>query len=131
MYADTNEAPTRSIVPNRPLRFAGLGERTIHGFTAIVAHHGPGRILGLRGISRERCPDGLLLPNAKRTHTYGMRCSVDLLFLDEDWTPLVAVREVAPGHRVKVPNATHMLILPSDWDIDKWDEEAAMEGAGQ
>jgi hypothetical protein len=49
-----------------------------------------------------------------------MRFPLDLLFLGSDSEPLIAVREVGPGHRVRVPEAAAVLELPSDWDIDRW-----------
>ena len=118
-------------LPATQFRFKGQKKTVKHGFELIEARSLPARLLGLRFIGRDRTPDGLYLPGTNRTHTYGMRFHVDLLFLGEDDKPLVAVRDVDPGHRVKVPAASSVIVLPSDWDIDKWQEAANQEGAGQ
>lgn len=129
MYAQTERSSLTSTWSGRPARFAGLGSQVVHGFEAIVADHGPARLLELRGLSRRRCPEGLLLPNRNRTHTYGMRFDVDLLFIDDEWNPLIAVPDVTPRKMVKEPDASHLLILPSDWDIQKLN--ATVEGQGR
>lgn len=71
-------------------------------------------------LDRHRAPEGLLIPRCRSVHTYGMRFPLDLLFLGPDREPLIAVREVGPGHRLRVPEAESVLELPSDWDIEKW-----------
>ena len=81
------------------------------------------RLLGLALLDRHRAPEGLLIPRCRSVHTYGMRFPLDLLFLGPDCQPLIAVREVGPGHRVRVPEAAAVLELPSDWDLEKWEEE--------
>ncbi len=63
-----------------------------------------------------------MIPRCRSVHTYGMRFPLDLLFLGVDFEPLIAVREVGPGHRVRVPEARSVLELPSDWDVERWDE---------
>lgn len=69
-------------------------------------------------MDRSQVPGGLLIPSCKSVHTFGMRFALDLLFLGPGEEPLVAIREVGPGHRVKVPEAGSVLELPSDWDVD-------------
>lgn len=111
----------------KQIRFIGQTRVKKHGFDLIQANSVISRLLGLRFISRKRCPEGIYLKNTNRTHTYGMRFDVDLLFLDENNRPQIAVRQVDPGHRVKVPEASHLIVLPSDWDIDKWSETVDQE----
>ena len=41
---------------------------------------------------------------------------------------MIAVREVGPGHRVRVPEADSVLELPSDWDIEKWECGISSDG---
>lgn len=125
MFASTTLPHVRS---GSQLRFIGQERVKKHGFDLITADSLISRLLGLRFISRKRSPEGIYLKHTNRTRTHGMRFDVDLLFLDEDHTPLIAIRQVDPGHRVKVPEATHMIVLPSDWDVEKWNENVDQEG---
>lgn len=118
-------------LPVKQFRFKGQKTVIRHGFEVIDARGPIARLLGLRFINRRRSPEGLLLRGTNGTHTYGMRFNVDLLFLDEDGSPTIAVRDVDPGHRVKVPEASSVIVLPSDWDIEKWQENLDQEEAGQ
>ena len=85
------------------------------------------RLLGLAMLDRHRAPEGLLIPSCRSVHTYGMRFPLDLLFLGPGHEPMIAVREVGPGHRVRVPEAESVLELPSDWDVEKWNCESLGE----
>lgn len=111
-------------------RFRRLEKRRVHGFEVMVAGDPLSRLFGLAMLDRHRAPEGLLIPRCRSVHTYGMRFPLDLLFLGKDHEPLIAVREVGPGHRVRVPEASSVLELPSDWDIDKWEEAATSARAG-
>ncbi len=115
--------------PGKQFRFIGQDRAVKHGFEVIEAKSLFSRLLGLRFIGRSRSPEGIYMENTDRTHTYGMRFPVDLLFLNENREPVIAVREVTPGHRVKVPEATHLIVLPSDWDVEKWNEQVTQESA--
>lgn len=103
-------------------RFRRLGIRRVHGFEVVVADDPLSRLLGLALLDRHRAPEGLLIPRCRSVHTYGMRFPLDLLFLGVQGEPLIAVREVGPGHRLRVPGADSVLELPSDWDIEKWED---------
>lgn len=111
-------------------RFRRLEFRKVHGFEVPVASGPVSRLLGLAMLDRHRAPEGLLIPRCRSVHTFGMRFSLDLLFLGPDCEPLIAVREVGPGHRIRVPEARSVLELPSDWDVEKWDEAVADEAEG-
>lgn len=104
-------------------RFRRLERKRLHGFEVPVAADPLSRLLGLALLDRHRSPEGLLIPRCRSVHTFGMRFPLDLLFLGEECQPLIAVREVGPGHRVRVPQAAAVLELPSDWDIDSWEAE--------
>lgn len=106
----------------RRFRKLKLGE--VHGFTVPVASNPISRMLGLALLDRHRAPAGLLIPRCRSVHTFGMRFPLDLLFLGPAGEPLIAVREVGPGHRVRVPEARAVLELPSDWDVEKWEQVA-------
>lgn len=108
------------ISSGNQVRFIGQERVKKHGFDVIKTDSLIARLLGLRFISRRRSPEGIYIENTNRFRTHGMRFDVDLLFLDENHTPVIAVRQVDPGHRVKVPEATHVIVLPSDWDVEKW-----------
>lgn len=116
-------------------RFRRLERRRVHGFEVPVADGPLSRLFGLALLDRDRAPEGLLIPRCRSVHTYGMRFPLDLLFLGPGLEPLIAVREVGPGHRVRVPEAESVLELPSDWDVEKWDvairEERGTRGSGR
>ncbi|MBN8867216.1 MAG: DUF192 domain-containing protein [Solirubrobacterales bacterium] len=97
-------------------RFRRLGTEVVHGFEVPVAGDPFSRLVGLSFLDRDRAPEGLLIPACRSVHTFGMRFPLDLLFLGSGHRPLVAVRAVGPGHRVRVPQAEAVLELPSDWD---------------
>ncbi len=108
-------------------RFRRLSRQTVHGFEVLVAGDPVSRLLGLALLDRHRAPEGLLIPRCRSVHTYGMRFPLDVLFLGPDFQPLLAVREVGPGHRVRVPEAEAVLELPSDWDVEKWESATGAE----
>lgn len=103
-------------------RFQRLRSRRVHGFEVLVADDPISRLLGLALLDRHRAPEGLLIPRCRSVHTFGMRFPLDLLFLGRELEPLMVVREVGPGHRVRVPEADSVLELPCDWDLEPGDE---------
>jgi hypothetical protein len=105
---------TRSNSPAR--RFRRLERRPFSGVEVMVAGDPLSRLVGLAFLDRDRAPQGLLIPRCRSVHTYGMRFPLDLFFLGSTGRPLVAVREVGPGHRVRVPRAAAVLELPSGAD---------------
>ncbi len=112
-------------------RFRRLDWQEVHGFLVPVAADPLSRLMGLALLDRHRSPEGLLIPRCRSVHTYGMRFPLDLLFLGPELEPLIAVREVGPGHRVRVPDAESVLELPSDWDVDEWERVAMAGGNGR
>lgn len=98
-------------------RFRRLERRTLNGVECMVAGDPLSRLVGLAFLDRDRAPQGLLIPRCRSVHTYGMRFALDLLFLGSTGRPLVAVREVGSGHRVRVPRASAVLELPSGADL--------------
>jgi len=112
-------------------RFRRLEVRRVHGFQVPVANDPLSRLLGLAMLDRHRAPDGLLIPRCRSVHTYGMRFPLDLLFLGPELQPLIAVREVDPGHRVRVPEAESVLEIPSDWDAGAWEDTSMAAGGGR
>lgn len=57
------------------------------------------RLLGLAYLDRAQAGPGLLIPRCRSVHTFGMRFSLDLYFLDECGAVL-AVRRGVPARRV-------------------------------
>lgn len=95
-------------------RFRRLERRRLQGVEAAVAGGPISRLLGLAFLDRKLAPEGLLIPRCRSVHTHGMRFSLDLIFLDAEERPIVAVCEVPAGHRVRVPKARSVLEIPSE-----------------
>jgi uncharacterized membrane protein (UPF0127 family) len=83
------------------------------GFDVPVAGTWRSRLLGLAFLDRARAGPGLLIPRCRRVHTFGMRFSLDLLFLDADGRVVELRRGVEPGRFVRCPDAVDVLELPA------------------
>ncbi len=99
--------------PAGPRRFRDLPRQSLLGFTVPVATTRTARLLGLAMLDREDAGDGLLIPDCRSVHTFGMRFELDLLFLDEEGNVVELRRSVPPGQRVRCPAAGSVLELPS------------------
>jgi uncharacterized protein len=99
--------------PSGAKRFAGLPLAAIGDLEVPVAAGFRARLLGLAHLDREEAGSGLLIPDCRSVHTFGMRFALDLVFLDRLGRPLAASRAVPPrrlaGHRA----AAAVLELPS------------------
>ena len=71
------------------------------------------RLLGLAFLARERTGVGLLIPRCSSVHTFGMRFSLDLVFLDERGAPLAVRRNVRPRRLVRHRRAAAVLEIPA------------------
>ncbi len=58
------------------------------------------RCRGLIGADSERVSKGLALPHCQSVHTFGMRVSLDLVFVDRGRRVLRVCRDVPPGRLV-------------------------------
>jgi uncharacterized membrane protein (UPF0127 family) len=96
-----------------PFRFRGLERATLLGVEVPVARKHRTRLVGLALLSRERAGDGLLIPDCSSVHTFGMRFSLDVLFLDDEERVLEIRRGVPPGRVLRCPGAMAVLELPS------------------
>jgi uncharacterized membrane protein (UPF0127 family) len=87
--------------PNRPppLRLRGLPRSTVAGASYPVATTRPSRLLGLALLDRDRAGPGLLIPNCRSVHTFGMRFRLDVFFLDAEGR-FIALRAAVPPRRV-------------------------------
>ena len=99
--------------PAGPRRFRNLPHREVLGFTVPVATTRMARLLGLALLDPVSAGEGLLIPNCRSVHTFGMRFDLDLIFIDEGGNVVELRRSVSPGQRVKCPNADAVLELPS------------------
>lgn len=95
-------------------RLMRLPVRTVLGCEVPVAGSALARLLGLAWLERDRAGTGLLIPDCRSVHTFGMRFPLELVFLDRSgrvvrWEPRVgpgrilferraeAVLELVPG----------------------------------
>jgi len=71
------------------------------------------RLRGFLGHSAPETGEGLLLSPCQAVHTYGMRFSLDIVFLDRDGIVVALYERLAPGSRTKMEvRARHALELP-------------------
>lgn len=77
-----------------------------------VARGAWARTLGLSHLDRDEAGTGLLIPGCAAVHTFGMRFSLDLVFLDADLRPLSRRRAVAPRRFAWDRGASAVLELP-------------------
>lgn len=72
------------------------------------------RLLGLAGLDRVEAGAGLLIPRCSSVHTFGMRFSLDLYFLDEAGE-VVGVRRGIRARRVaNCRTASAVLEVPAE-----------------
>ena len=96
-----------------PERFSGLPRREVLGHTVPVATTRVARLLGLALLDPFEAADGLLIPDCRSVHTFGMRFPLDLLFLGEGGSVVDLRRSVPPWRFVRCKDADAVLELPS------------------
>ncbi len=96
-----------------PFRFRGVERTELLGLEVPVATSPLSRLLGLALLSREEAGTGLLIPRCRSVHTFGMRFSLDLLFLDGERRVVELHRAVASGRVIRCRQASALLELPS------------------
>ncbi len=84
---------------------AGREFRLAQGFRA--------RLLGLAVLDREEAGDGLLIPRCSSVHTFGMRFSLDLYFLDREGAVVATRLAVSPKRLAFCRGASAVLELPT------------------
>ena len=82
------------------------------GLTLLVARSWRARLLGLAFLDELPHRHALLIPGCRSVHTFGMRFSLDLLWLDHDASVLRADRDVRPGRVRGCATACAVLELP-------------------
>lgn len=96
-----------------PRRFADLPRERILGFTVPVAATRRSRLLGLALLDRAEAGEGLLIPDCRAVHTFGMRFALDLVFLNAEGRVVELRRSVPPRRVARCRAARAVLELPS------------------
>ena len=97
-----------------PRRLRSLSTASVLGRRVPVARSPLARLLGLALLDRERAGAGLLIPCCRSVHTFGMRFSLDLVFLDAALRPLAVRTGVPPRSLASLPSARAVLELPAE-----------------
>jgi uncharacterized protein len=71
------------------------------------------RLLGLAWLDREEAPRSLLIPRCRSVHTFGMRFSLDLYWLDADGAVAEVSRKVPPRRFTSCRRAAAVLEVPA------------------
>lgn len=76
------------------------------------------RMKGLLGSQKLSFNEGLLITPCSSVHTFGMRYTIDVLFLDNELTIIKMVKSLKPW-RMAASNASNMVLELADNSIDK------------
>jgi len=85
----------------------------VEGRRVPVAATRRARLLGLAFLDRGAAGAGLLIPRCRSVHTFGMRFSLDLVFLDLNLRPVARRYSVPPRRIAFERRAQAVLELPS------------------
>jgi uncharacterized membrane protein (UPF0127 family) len=96
-----------------PRRLRHLPRTNVVGREVPVASTRRARLLGLAGLPAQRAGIGLLLPRCRSVHTFGMRFSLDVLFLDDSGAVVAERLAVSPRRIVRCRDAAAALELPA------------------
>jgi hypothetical protein len=96
-----------------PRRLRGLTWTEAGGVRVPVARGLRARLLGLALLARERAGPGLLIPRCHSIHTFGMRFTVDVVFLDRVGCVLRRAPGVPPSRIVACRGAAAVLEVPA------------------
>ena len=78
-----------------------------------VARSTPARMRGLLGRDGLPPGGGMLIERCSSIHTFFMRFSLDVIFVDSDWTVRKAVRDLAPWRLASAWGARCVVELPA------------------
>jgi uncharacterized membrane protein (UPF0127 family) len=98
-------------------RLRGLPRATALGRDFPVASTRCARLLGLSRLDLDEAGPGLLIPDCRSIHTFGMRFSLDLVFLDRDGRPCSVRRAVPPRRLAWDRRASAVLELPAKSEL--------------
>ena len=97
-----------------PGRLTRLRALELPGRLAIFVAAGPrARLLGLAGLASLPHGAALLLPRCRSVHTFGMRFSIDVVFLAADGTPVGVAERLRPRRLAGRRAARAVLETPS------------------
>jgi len=98
----------------KAVRATNVTRGTLVGSCVRVAETGLTRIVGLLGERALQPGDGLLIVPSQSIHTWGMRFSIDIAFLDGDWKVIAMRCGMAPFRMTRIFwKAAAVLELPS------------------
>jgi uncharacterized membrane protein (UPF0127 family) len=100
----------------RARRFRTLPFAEVDGRRVPIAARRRARLLGLALLDRASAEPGILIPDCRSVHTFGMRFSLDLVFLDLAGRPIAVRRRVRPFRIAFEPRASAVLELPAAAD---------------
>ena len=96
-----------------PARLRSLPRREVLGAIYPVADTPAARLLGLALLDREEAGPGLLIPDCRSVHTFGMRFPLDVWFLGPYGEPLTVRRGVRRARVVRHGDARAVLEVPA------------------
>jgi uncharacterized membrane protein (UPF0127 family) len=96
-----------------PRRFQPPQRTTVCGREVAVAGDLRARLLGLALLRRSRVRGGLLIPDCRSVHTFGMLFRIDLVFLDRNGEVIGVRRRVGPYRIAGCRGAAAVLELPA------------------
>jgi uncharacterized membrane protein (UPF0127 family) len=76
------------------------------------------RMCGLLGMQKLKVDEGLLIAPCSSVHTFGMRYTIDVLFLDKQMTIVKTVKSLKPW-RMAASNIASMVLELADDSINK------------
>ena len=92
---------------SRRVRAMNVTKGTLLGSSVRVADGWWSRLRGLLGAPTLEAGEGLVLMPCKAVHMYGMKQSLDVVFVDAEGTVVALYSGLAPGQRTKVHRDSH------------------------
>jgi uncharacterized protein len=80
------------------------------------------RLLGLALLRRIPSGHALLIPDCRSVHTFGMRCPIDVAFLDERGRAIRVVRALPPWRVLACRDAFAVIEAPAG-EIERYTEK--------
>ena len=93
-------------------RLSRLPRITRLGLNLPLAVDARSRLLGLALLDREHAGTGLVIPRCRSVHSYGMRFSLRVIFIDAQGRPLLELAELPPRRLASHRRADAVIELP-------------------
>ena len=87
--------------------------RLTGGIRLAVADRPGARLAGLAGMTRVPLRTGLLIPDCRSVHTFGMRFPLDLIWLGDDGRIVDVAGSVHPNRVFRLPYAQAVVESPA------------------